>query len=301
MNAKIATLTPRDAQRAEAVKTLFRLAAGGAGVGMFGRGLMHLLQPQTQLDVPFVSPGPSVLPIPVSAEPSPKKGQGGLAKFAAELEKDALFDDQSLANGYRAFAENMPFEPTGLGKLVSTNVTNPQHAPMMMPMSLGAAAAGTAGGWSLADWLLKRRRKSHVDAQMQAAKDDFQQALLEQSQAAQAARGIKRAAAAQTLGERLDVLFDALQEQSVENVAAVKAAGLADAVAPVGGMYLTMLGLLSGGSAYGMYNWTKNRSKAHLLQKALQERSRNLLARSPQTVSLVPMTEHPPEEQPVAA
>lgn len=284
------SLSPRDAQRAAAVKTLFRLMAGGAGVGMFGRGLLHLMQPQTVPDVPFVSPGPSSLPIPVIEDEEP-----GLAKFSAELAKEAIFSDQQLANGYRTIAENFPLDITGLTGWVGRNVSDPQHAPAMMPLSLGAAAAGTYGGWSLADWMLQKRRKAHVDSQLQQAKDEFQAALLSQAQAAEPQ---KRASADDPLSDRLDVLFDAMQKTAEEQT---KQANVADVASVPFGMYLTALGLLSGGSAYGMYNWTKNRSKAHLLDKALRERSRMLWQRAPQTVAAIPVSPEPMPEEPALA
>ena len=286
-----ASLTPRDAQRAEAVKTLFRLMAGGAGVGMFGRGLLHLMQPQTLPQVPFVSPGPSTLEIPAVQEEEP-----GLAKLAAELAKEALFDDQTLANAWKNVAEaRFPLDITGITGVtgwLGRNVSDPQNAPMMMPLALGSAAAGTAGGWSLADWALRRRRKSQIDEQLQAAKDEFQAALLAQAQAA--GPGVK-AASEQSLSERLDVLYDLLQETNEKQI---KEGSVADAASIPAGAYLTALGLLSAGSAYGMYNWTKNRSKAHLLDKALRERARLLWARSPQPVSVVPVS---PEQPALAA
>lgn len=284
-------LSPRDAQRAEAAKSLFRLLAGGAGVGMFGRGLLHLLQPSSAPEVPFVSPGPSPLPVPVP--PEEEEGRPQLAKFAEELSKEALFDDQTLANGYRTLVENFPLDVTGITGLVGRNVTNPKDAPMMMPLSLGAAAAGTAGGWSLADWVLQKRRRAHIDSQLQQAKDEFQAALLSQ---AQTRRG-EKTASEQSLSERLDVLFDqmAATQQSKE------AGATADLASTPLGMYMTALGLLSGGSAYGMYHWTKNRSKAHLLDKALRERSRALWQRAPQTVVTIPTAPAAPDTAALAA
>lgn len=290
----ISEMSPRDVQRAAAVKTLFRLMAGGAGVGMFGRGLLHMMQPEGIPDVPFVSPGPSTLPIPVVANDADGKPPG-LAKFAAELAKEAIFSDQQLANGFRTFAENFPLDVTGMTGWVGRNVSDPQYAPAMMPLSLGAAATGTVGGWSLADWMLKKRRRSHVDSQLQQAKDEFQAALMAQ---AQAARPSIKAAADESLGDRLDQLFDMLEKTAETQT---KEANVADAASVPFGMYLTALGLLSGGSAYGMYNWTKNRSKAHLLDKALRERSRLIWQRAPQTVAAMPVAPTMPEEPAMAA
>ena len=58
---------PRLTAKREQLTHLLKLMAGGAGVGMFGRSLLQFAK-RPSLEVPFVSPGPSTLPIPVAVE-----------------------------------------------------------------------------------------------------------------------------------------------------------------------------------------------------------------------------------------
>lgn len=271
-----------DAQKYVQLKHLINLALGGAGVGMFGRGLLHMAggrKPSTA--IPFVSPGPSVLPVPVPQE----EEEQPLPKLASDL---ASWVKDNIG---MPLARMIPDGPDPLSKTIGEYVSDPRRAPIMYPLSIGAGAAGVAGGWSLTDWLLKRRRKARMQEDITNAKRDFQNALLQQ---AQAARGYGMKTASElTVADKLEMLFDAVEEKRtdlVKQAAQDKEAkgNAADLLATAPGLYYTALALLTGGAAYGTYNWTRNRSPQHLLNQAVRERSRALWAKSPQAVQVVP-------------
>lgn len=284
-----------DSQKFEQLKHLINLAVGGAGVGMFGRSMLHLVggrKPATT--IPFVSPGPSVLPVPIAAE---EEQQPQLAKFAADL-SGWVKDNVGMP-----LARMIPDGPDPISKTIGEYVSDPRRAPIMYPLAIGAGAAGVAGGWSLTDWLLKRRRKSRMQEDITNAKRDFQNALLQQSQAARM-YGKTAADAEPTVADKLDQLFDVVEEKHAELVKEAaqdkEAAGnAADALAAVPGLYYTALALTGAGSAYGMYNWTRNRSPQHLLNQAVRERARALWAKSPQAVQVVPTPVGRREEEPI--
>lgn len=271
---------PRLAAKREQLTHLLKLMAGGAGVGMFGRSLVQFAKRPT-LEVPFVSPGPSTLPIPVAVE----EEQPGLKKLAG-----AVFD---------AVASMIPDGLDPATEWLGRNVSKPTNAPLMYPLSFAAAAGGVGGGWALTDWYLQRRRKQKMQQELERAKGDFQSALLDQSRAS---RAVKQAD--DQLGRKLDQLFDLLCAKEVELRDELEKTGnFADTAAKFPGLYLTAMTLLGAGSAYGMYNWTKKRSPSHVLQRAIRERGRALWSRSPQGVQVIPTPVTVPheEEQPMAA
>lgn len=285
-----------DSQKFEQLKHLINLAVGGAGVGMFGRSMLHLAsgrKPATT--IPFVSPGPSILPVPVADE---EQQQPQLAKLAADL-SGWVKDNIGMP-----LARMIPDGPDPISKTIGEYVSDPRRAPIMYPLAIGAGAAGVAGGWSLTDWLLQRRRKARMQEDVTNAKRDFQNALLQQSHVARQFGGKSAAATEPTVADKLDQLFDVVEEKQagiVKEAAQDKEAGgnMADVLAAGPGLYYTALAMLGGGSAYGMYNWTRNRSPQHLLNQAIRERARSLWAKSPQAVQVVPTTVRREEEEPI--
>lgn len=281
------------------LRHLLGLMAGGVGLGMIGRGMVHALSPRPELSVPFISPGPSVLPIPVEEEEPPRpprpmglSRRGSITKLAAAVNQHLKAANKGLVD--KAIDTASAFVPQSLyfGSALADSVGNPVNAPLMYPMSVGAAAAGVGGGWKLTDWLMDQRRSAQTEEELAKAKHDFHAALIAQAQAART----KRASDGESVGEKLDRLCDALEKRAAnENI-------MDSAAWPVG-LYQLAAGTLAAGAGYGTYQWTKNRSQSKLLNKALQERARRMWQQQLQPVSVVPVRvprkDHPDEMQTV--
>ena len=264
------------------LRHLLKLMAGGAGLGMLGRSAVHIMSPRPELSVPFISPGPSVLPIPVEEEPAqrrqPLAPRGLLTKLAADINQHIKSANKGLVDQFIDTAS--AFVPQSLvgPPTIANSVGNPLNAPLMYPMSVGAAAAGIGGGWKLTDWLMDKRRTAQTEEELHKAKQDFQAALIAQAQASR----VKRAGDEETTGDKLDRLFDLLEKRAGSE-------NMMDYVAWPVGLYQLAAGTLAAGAGYGTYQWARNRSQSKLLQKALQERARRMWQQSLQPVSVVPV------------
>lgn len=265
------------------LRHLLSLVAGGAGLGMLGRGAVHVMSPRPELSVPFISPGPSILPIPVEEEPPQRRQMlaphGSMAKFAAAINQHLKSANKGVVDKFIDTASAfVPQSLTGFSA-IADSVGNPINAPLMYPMSLGASAAGIGAGWKLTDWLMDRRRTAQTDEDLNKAKQDFQAALIAQAQASR----VKRAAHDEPISDKLDRLYDLFEKRAAND------SNLMDWVAGPVGMYQMAAGTLAAGAGYGTYQWARNRSQSKLLQKALQERARRMWQQSLQPVSVVPV------------
>lgn len=253
-----------DQARREAIQRLLHLGLAGFGLGAAGRGLVGLLGEQREpLATPFVSPGPSVVPIPLPPRPAKEKAPG-MADTRFKLAEAPL---TKLADGVAdMLAKHLPQD------WLSNMASSPDKAWPMIPAAVGVGAGTFGAGWSLTDWLLNKRRKTDQTDKLEAARNDYRQALMAQQQAHQKVAGEEPYA-------RLDDLYDLLEKRGM--------LGGDTANQGVGALVAAMLAT-GAGTGYGAYKWTKGRSNAALLRKALEARSRQLWQQSPQPIVAVP-------------
>lgn len=270
-------------QRAQIFKRLMSLGLLAGGAGALGRTLVDVLSPSKTEQMPFVSPGPSTLPVPVN---EPEQKRPSLMKLAADLAADDWAT--RLSKAWPRLVSNVPLIGTGLNS-IEQQASHAGHAWWNGPASVAAGAAGVAGGYGIADWLLNKNRKSQVDGELDRAKKVYQQALLAQDPAT------KMAGEIDPLITKLDQVFDMLEKRA--NPAYYASSGNpikwfgygGDVGNGVMGAYLTAMGTLAGGAGYAGYRWAKGRSTNSLLQKAMQDRARKLWNTTAQPVEAVPM------------
>ena len=158
------------------------------------------------------------------------------------------------------------------------------------PVGMSAGAGGLMGGWKLMDWLMDKRRKASMQAELDRAQADYQQALRDDVNAASVVKSA-------STEPSLDTIYDHLQdEQKVashfEQLAAngaldwlleKRSNNLSGLLHGVGGTYLTALLLAGGLSGLGMYQRTRSAQEADDLNKR-----RRLSRTAPQPLMAVP-------------
>ena len=284
-HVKVALLSENELvpQRAQIFKRLMSLGLLAGGAGALGRTLVDVLSPTKTEQMPFVSPGPSILPVPVN-EPEQKKPS--LMKLATDLAADDWAT--RLSKAWPGLVAKVPLIGTGLNSL-EQHATQAGNAWWTGPAAVATGAAGVAGGYGIADWLLNKQRKNQVDSELDRAKKVYQQALLSQDPA------MKMAGEIDPLVTKLDQVFDMLEKRAdpanyASSYNPIKWLGAGGDVGNgVMGAYLTALGTLTGGAGYAGYRWAKGRSNNSLLQKAMQDRARKLWGTTAQPVEAVPM------------
>lgn len=158
------------------------------------------------------------------------------------------------------------------------NAVTPAGIPWAMPaFVLGGGAAGY-GGWKLMDSLLERRRKDELEGELDMARKDFHNALH-----AQALGGAKAATAEPTLNEKLDRLFDMTEKAANVFEQPGHYAGVA------AGMYGTIGGLATIGTALAVYNAMKKRQERSLVERAQKTRMRKLYEQQPLPIYTKPV------------
>lgn len=160
---------------------------------------------------------------------------------------------------------------------ITTRAALPWYGPAMMASGMG----GMALGWGGIDSVLKAKAKKDREAELEAARSEFHDAML--SQYDKPLKAPAKTAGDDELGRELDRLFD-LTQQALEK----KAMNMADAggMALGGyGMYAGLTGLLTGSV---VYNQMKKRSRAAILEKAMQKRERRKFMQSPPEIYAVP-------------
>lgn len=248
--------TPVTDPRVALARQILSAGVAGAGAGVAIRALGGFRNiGREPVSAPFVSPGPSTLPIPIGTtedEDSPEEEAN--LKFAAG---PSTFDAAA-----QALSQYMP-------------QSSFHREAVSIPGTVLTGGAGLLGGWKLTDWILDKRRKSEMDDELNRAKAEYAAAL--------AGGGAKVASAEPTTGELLDQLLDVLEKDANTGLTSPSLAkGL--------GVYELAAALAAGGAAYGTYKWTKNRSDATLLAKAQKERARKLWANNLQPIYVVPQT-----------
>jgi hypothetical protein len=144
--------------------------------------------------------------------------------------------------------------------------------PGFLPGVTLASIGGVAGGYSLMDWLLDRKRKSDLEGELSEAQDRYRRSLM--LQAAPVAQA-KTAAAA-------------LDDLARQYAAAPEPVKQAFSLGEAKGLYATMalLSALAGGSM--AYQFTKQRSPQRLLEEAVKQRARDRWARRPPDIVAEP-------------
>ena len=274
------------AQRPEVFRRLLSLGAAGIGLGATGRTLLDLFSTQPEYKMPFVSPGPSTLEIPVSPQEE-EQPQTGLAKLTRGLKRAGWAED--LSKKFPSIVDKIPlFGPTL--NSIERGVNHAGQAWWNGPAAVGIGAGSVGLGWGLADWLVGKNRKQQTDDELNHAKDVYQQALLSE--------GTKQAGKIDPIVAKLDTVFDLFEKVAAEKSAAEYgdwwnpiAQGFSH---PAGnaavGAYITALGTLAAGTGYAGYQWAKSRSPSSLLQKALQARAQRLWQTTSQPIEAVPQS-----------
>lgn len=217
------------------------LALIGAGTGAGLRGLQGLYNLIRRNSAPSRQElyGPLTLNVPVPVEEE-EKTAGTLGDIASgDLFKNLMTGD---------YASNI------------------QGHPLYAPAMLTAGGSGVYGGWKLMDWLLDKRRKAEMAAEVADAEKDYEEALLGQYKTG-------------SLGEELDGLCDDIEKQ----------AGWGDAAGGLLGAYLTMAGAGALGTGMLAYNIASKRRRKALLEKARRQQLRGLRSLSPATLYVNPV------------
>jgi len=284
-------------QRPDVFRKLLSLGLAGAGIGATGRTLAEMLHARNPHAMPFVSPGPSVLSIPVPAEeeqpPRPGSRKFAAVELAATLKKADWAE--TLSKNWPRLAAKIPVLGPGLNTL-EQSASHANKAWWNVPAAAAVGGGSLAAGWGLSDWLLDRNRKQEVDEELQQAKTLYQQALTQPRTPEKTAAVDKFAAVV----DKLDRLFETVEKRanpewyasSMNPLGAgakmLGALGGGDAANGAMGAYMTALGALTGGAGYAGYRWAKGRSQRALLDKALRARSQRLWSSTSQPIETVP-------------
>jgi hypothetical protein len=238
--------------KSDALGDVGNLALATLGLGAGARGAVGLYNLLRNRPVNTRSgPAELPLPIPVAAPPAEEEEE----KLAGFLSGDAA----------------------------STKGGLPWYGPAMML----AGMTGLGAGWKGVDMLLDSRRQKQREEELNKARSDFNNALLAQYDQPVTGLGTLKAASddAQTMqkvAEELDVLYDQFaaaftKQADLGNIAGMATGGY--------GMYAGLSGLLAGAM---VFDKIRKRSRANVVNKALQRRERRTFQQQPPEVYAVP-------------
>lgn len=143
--------------------------------------------------------------------------------------------------------------------------------PWAIPAAVGGGVAGLAGGWSLMDYLLDKRRKGDLDAELDTAKRDYESALANNAH--------HKLAGDATIAKELDELYDEMTKKADQWTDMLgQGAGLYGLYGGVSGLTAAMLA----------YNWGKKRQRKALIDRALKDRKRRRFASQPSALYVRP-------------
>jgi hypothetical protein len=162
-------------------------------------------------------------------------------------------------------------EPTFLDRLFGRRNVPQIAKPWFMPAAIGIGAGSIYGGYKAVDHVLGGLHKQDRQREMEEAKNEYRKALVEQYSAD--SPNIKRA---ESLGNDLSELYQLY-----------KKGNLNDAYGTALGGYLSLAGLLAGGTGLATYAWAKGRSPEERLAKAIQQRERLRWATRPPEIYAV--------------
>lgn len=141
--------------------------------------------------------------------------------------------------------------------------TNPNSIPWALPAKGVAGVGGLIGGHQLVRYLLKKKRKADIDKELNAAKKEYQEAMLTSYDPAKLRELRPKEASAVTGMTALDRCFDIFEKYGNLDPLLGQAAGLYGAFAiPAATL-----------AAIGGYRWARSRSQDKLLADALKRRA----------------------------
>lgn len=190
---------------------------------------------------------------------------------------------QQAGNAVADFGKNIP--NILAEQLPKTHTTTPLASEWGIPAGIAALGGGAYGGYKLVDWLLNKEKNMAGEADVDAAEDDYQQALAQQYRSAMMS---KRASDDLGINELADIYVAKRAEIPAEKQASMSAL---ESVFPwVGDIYSNLPGMGydrwqalkgAGNAAIGAtmlgagkltYDWAKGQNKQELLRKALKRR-----------------------------
>jgi len=274
---------PAVATNQEAWRQALKIGLLGLGGGAALRGLIGIKDVVSQPDVPSarVGPRPTVIQVPVperGVEEEEKRRKYAEAPVGPPARPGRLLEPSPTGEPPQVPYIEGYTQPQGQGLwdrirgLKNVDITS---KPWFMPAAVGLGAAGIYGGYKGVDALLGMRQKADRKKELENAKQEYQNALVEQYEA----DGAKRAS---SLAADLDELS--------------KTASLNDAVGKGMGAYLTLAGLLATGAGLGTYSYVKSRQPDERLAKAIKQRERLRWASRPPEIYAIsrPLSSRPP-------
>jgi hypothetical protein len=117
----------------------------------------------TPLDVGTATTAPNVIKLPYPEEEEEEEKKAGLSEYLPFLGRDP--------------GSNAPIDFKGW--LAGHAASNPMFVPWFMPALTIGGTAAFMGGSSLAESILKKKRKEELKAEVNKAKEEFEQALQE--------------------------------------------------------------------------------------------------------------------------
>jgi hypothetical protein len=292
------------------------LLAGAAGVGlrglsgvgtMFGRGRPSLVSNQTpaMLEIPH-----PVLPPAEAARRKKLLGAAGTGMKAAAEHTEGL---NPIGNALGMYQD--PATGAG-GGFLSGHGASPtsEIGKAQMPWYLPAVAGGTlvagVGGYKAMDWLLNKKRKMDLDAELSDARADFQKALVSQYDPKQL-RMLKQGSASDQLAADLDLLADRVvgrektaDDESLADRASRMLGSVAEPVTPnqgtvksVGGTglgaYAAIAGLTALGSGYLANQYFSKTDPNRAVAEAIKKREAMRWSTRPPEIFAVPVPVKP--------
>ncbi len=250
----------------KALSQLGRVLLTGAGLGIGARGLLGLAQLGRRN---LKSPTPltaSTIPVDV---PYPVVGE----------EEEKLAADNGVGGGVGDFLK---------GRYAQSMA----GIPWMLPATILGSGASIYGGFKLMDKLLDNRRKAELNDDVEAAKSQFNQALMAEYD--KPVR-VPKVAADEELGRDLEQLFQNVKEAGLLEKDATAWDDLLNALGVGTGTYLTAAGIGGLAAGVGTYQATKKRQEHSLLQRANKMRQRQRWMSQPPALVAHPV---PVEESP---
>lgn len=239
--------------RSDAGKDVRNIGLASLGVGIGARGLVGLLNLMRQKPKKMRS-GPALLPLPYPAEEKLASFMGG------------------------------------------TSATSKGGIPWYRPAMFFTGLAGLGLGWKGIDAVLDKRRRRDIEERTDAARKDFHDALLSSYEHPVMMRpGLGKTASDSLMskvGAALDKVFASFTNALT---AAASRPGTLKTALDLGnvggnvlggyGVYAGLSGLLAGAL---LYDKTRKRSQASIVQKALQRRQRRQFAQQPTEIYATP-------------
>lgn len=231
--------------RRQALQNVGLYAGAGLTAGAGARGLVGLMQlVNRNVGSP---PSAGAAPVAIDLPVKPKQPAAPKAKKKTPTTKTSGVSADFLRGDYAQSLSGIPW---------------------YVPAAVGGTLAGGYGGWSAMDYLMDKRRKGDLDAELAQAKKEYEDVLHEQA-------GGNKSASAGTLARDLDELYTEFSK---------KADWATDLAGQGTGLYGMYAGATGGLGAYLAYNWAKKRQRKAIVEKALKERRRRQFAEQPAAV-----------------